>query len=160
MRQSITRKRSKLPTCEQCGGPLETAATAHNPSATIAANSLARCPSCLILFVIGADLQPSPDLSCDEAAFTAAMNADPKIKKWAEKTLETFRIRQAAEIKAECVAARAWLIGLGGSNLKDDLAALDAYVAGFDEKGFTRVPDAVRRRASNLLHQLSWGTRH
>jgi hypothetical protein len=71
-----------------------------------------------------------------------------------------LRSRRAAEIKPECVAARAWLIGLGGSDLADDLAALDAYVACFDEKGFTSVTDAVRRRASNILHLMSWGTRH
>jgi hypothetical protein len=79
MRQSITRKPSKPPTCNVCGEPLETAATIQNPSAMIRANNLARCPSCMILSVVG-DLQPSPDLLGDEAAFNAAMNANPEIK--------------------------------------------------------------------------------
>lgn len=160
MRQSITPKPANPPVCDHCGESLETAATAQNPSATVKANNLARCPSCLILFVIGSDLQPLSLLSDSGAAFEAAMNADPDIKEWAEKTLETLRIRRAAEIKAECVVARAWLIGLGGSDLANDLAALDAYVAGFDKNGFTNVTDAVRRRASGILHQMSWGTRH
>src|ERR1700730_14013180 len=99
MRKPITRRRSKPPTCELCGAPLETAATAQNPSATIRANSLARCPSCMVLFVIGADLRPSPDLSDDEAAFDAAMNANQEVKEWAVKTLELSRIRMATEFK-------------------------------------------------------------
>jgi hypothetical protein len=78
-------------TCDLCDGPLETAATAQNPSATIRANSLVRCPSCLILFVIGADLQPSEDLTFDDTAFNAAMNADPEIRKWAIGTIEAAR---------------------------------------------------------------------
>jgi hypothetical protein len=31
----------------------------------------------MVLYVIGADLRPSPDLSDDDAAFDAAMNANP-----------------------------------------------------------------------------------
>ena len=54
MRKPITQRRTKPPTCKWCDEPLETAATAQNPSATIRANSLARCPSCMVLFVIGA----------------------------------------------------------------------------------------------------------
>jgi hypothetical protein len=143
-----------------CGEALETAATAQNPSAMIRANNLARCPSCMILSVIGDDLQPSPDLSCDEAAFNAAMNANPEITEWALKTLETARIRNATGIKVECVAAREWLKALGGPDLVDDLATLVAYASSFDEKGFTNATHAVRLRASSILHQMSWGTRH
>ena len=80
MRKSITRRCTKPPTCQLCGDLLETAATAQNPSATIRANSLTRCPSCVVLFVVGANMRPSPDLSDDEAAFDAAMNADPEVK--------------------------------------------------------------------------------
>jgi hypothetical protein len=160
MRQSITRKRSKPPTCDVCGEPLETAATAQSPSAMIRANSLARCPSCMILFVIGADLQPSPDLSCDEAAFNAAMNANPEVKEWAMKTIEIARIRGVAEIKAECVVAREWLIACSDPNLIDDLATLDAYAAGFDENGITSAPSAIRLRASSILAQMRRQTKH
>ena len=77
MRKPITWRRTKPLTCKWCDEPLETAATAQNPSAAIRANSLARCPSCMVLYVIGADLRPSPDLSDDDAAFDAAMNANP-----------------------------------------------------------------------------------
>ena len=95
MRKPITRRRTKVPTCQLCGEPLETAATAQNPSATVTASSLARCPSCMVLFVIGPDGRSiSPNLSDDETAFNAAMNANPEeVKEWAIKTLETVRIR-------------------------------------------------------------------
>jgi hypothetical protein len=160
MRKPMTRKRSKPPTCPLCREPLETVATAQNPSATIGANSLARCPSCMVLFVIGADLRPSPDLSDDAAAFDAAMNADPEVKEWAMKTLETARIRAVAGIRAECIVAREWLIARGGPDLVDDLATLDAYAAGFDEKGFTSATSAIRLRASSILAQMRRQTRH
>ena len=160
MRKPITRKRSKPPTCQLCGEPLETAATAQNPSATIRANSLTRCPSCMVLCVIGADLRPLPDLSDDEAAFDAAMNANSEVKEWAMKTLETARIRAVAEIKAECVVAREWLVARGNPGLVDDLATLDAYVAGFDEKGITSATSAIRGRASSILAQMRRQTRH
>jgi hypothetical protein len=101
----------------------------------IRANNFARCPCCMVLSVIGDDLQPSPDLSCDEAAFNAAMNANPEITEWALRTLETARIRNATGIKAECVAAREWLKALGGPDLVFDLATLDAHTSSFDEKG-------------------------
>lgn len=160
MRKPITRRRTKPPTCLLCDEPLETAAMARNPSATIRANSLARCPSCMVLFVIGADLRPSPDLSDDEVAFDAAMNANPVVKEWAMKTLETARIRAVAEIKAECVVAREWLIARGDPDLVDDLATLDAYAAGFDEKGITSATSAIRLRASGILAQMRRQTRH
>ena len=155
----ITRKRSTPPKCESCGSPLETAATTQNPSATIMANSLARCPSCLVLFMIGGDLLPSPDLSEDEDAFNAAMNANPEIKEWATNTLEASRIRSVNGIKADCAVAREWLIACGGPDLADDLATLDAYAAGFGEKGFTTAPDAIRRRASKILTDALFHTK-
>jgi len=161
MRKPITRRSTKPSTCLLCGEPLETAATTQNPSATITANSLARCPSCLLLFVIGADLRPAPPaLSDDGAAFDAAMNANPEVKEWAIKTRETARIRDVAEIKAECVAAREWLIARGDPDLGDDLATLDAYVAGFDKKGIISASRAVRSRASSILAQMRRQTRH
>jgi hypothetical protein len=160
MRKPITRRRTKSPLCELCNEPLETAATAQNPSATITANNLVRCSSCMVLFVIGADLQTSHDLSNDEAAFNAAMNASPEIKEWATKTLETARIRAVAEIKAECVVARERLIARGDPDLIDDLATLDAYVAGFGENGITSATPAIRYRASSILAQMRRQTRH
>jgi hypothetical protein len=160
MRKPITRRRAKSPLCELCYEPLETVATGQNLSATITANSLARCSSCMVLFVIGADLQTSHDLSNDEAAFNAAMNASPEIKEWAMKTLETARIRAVAEIKAECVVARERLIARGDPDLMDDLATLDAYVAGFNEKGVTSAPDSIRFRASSILSQMRRLTMH
>jgi hypothetical protein len=155
----ITRKRGTPPMCESCGNPLETAATTQNPSATIMPYSLARCPSCLVLFMIGGDLLPSPDLSEDEGAFNAAMNANPEIKQWAASTLEASRIRSVNEIKAEWVVAREWLTARGGPDLADDLATLDAYAAGFGEKGFTTAPDAIRRRASKILTDMIFHTK-
>jgi uncharacterized protein with PIN domain len=80
MRQSIIPKLSNPPVCEHCSESLETAATAQNPSATIRENSLARCPSCPVLVWVGADLRPSPEHLDDEAAFDAAINANPVIK--------------------------------------------------------------------------------
>jgi len=114
----------------------------------------------MVLFVIGADLRRSEDLSCDEAAFNAAMNASPEIEKWAMKTLETARIRAVAEIKAECVVARDRLIARGDPDLVDDLATLDAYVAGFNEKGITRATPAIRYRAFSILAQIRRQTMH
>jgi hypothetical protein len=160
MGKPITQRCAKPPTCQLCGEPLETAATAQNPSATIRANSLAHCSSCMVLFVIGVDLRPSPDLSDDEAAFDSAMNADSEVKEWAIKPLETARIRAVAEIKAECVVAREWLIARGDPDLVNDLAALDAYAAGFDEKGITSATSAIRHRASSILGQMRCQTRH
>jgi hypothetical protein len=160
MREPTTRKRTKSPLCELCHEPLETATTAQNPSATITANSLARCSACMVLFVIGADLWTSHDLSNDEAAFNAAMNASPEIQEWAKKTLETARIRAVAEIKAECVVARERLIARGDPDLVEDLATLDAYVVGFNEKGITSAPDAIRFRASSILSQTRRLTVH
>ena len=119
-----------------------------------------RCPTCMVLFVIGADLQPQPDHMLDEALFNAAINANQEIKEWTLQTLEILRVRGAAERKAECAVAREWLIACGGSNLVDDLATLDAYSSSFDEKGFTNATHTVRLRASSILHQMSWGTRH
>jgi hypothetical protein len=104
----------------------------------------------MVLFVIAADLRPSPDLSDDEAAFDAAMNANPEVKEWAMKTLETARIRPVAEIKAECVVAREWLIARGDPDFVDDLATLEAYAAGFDEKGITSA--AARHTPPRLQH--------
>ena len=161
MRKSITRTRSKPSSCELCGTPLETAATAQNPSATITANSLARCPSCMVLFVIGADRRPiPPHFSDDEDAFDAAMNANPQVKEWAINTLGTAGIRAVAEIKAECVVARERLIVRGDPDLVDDLATLEAYVAGFNEKGITSATPAVRFRASSILAQMRRQTTH
>jgi hypothetical protein len=114
----------------------------------------------MVLSVIGADLRPSPDLSDDEAALDAAMNANPEVKEWVMKTLETARIRAVAEIKAECVVAREWLVARGNPGLVDDLATLDAYVAGFDEKGITSATSAIRLRASSILAQMRRQTRH
>jgi len=146
--------------CELCYEPLERAATAQNPSATITANSLARCSSCMVLFVIGVDLQTSHDLSNDETAFNAAMNVSPEIKEWATKTLETARIRAVAEIKAECVVARERLIARGDPDLVEDLATLDAYVAGFGDNGVTSATPAIRYRASSILAQMRRQTTH
>jgi hypothetical protein len=160
MRKPITRRHTKPPMCELCYEPLETAATAQNPSATITANSLARCSSCMVLFVIGADLQTSHDLSHDETAFNAAMNASPEIKEWATKTLETARIRAVAEIKAECAVARERLIVRGDPDLVDDLATLDAYVAGLGDNGITSATPAIRYRASSILAQMRRQTTH
>jgi hypothetical protein len=114
----------------------------------------------MVLFVIGADLRPSPDLSHDEAAFDAAMNANPEVKRWALKTLETARIRAVTEIKAECVVVREMLVARGDPDLADDLATLDTYAAGFDEKGVTSAPSAIRRRAASILVQTLNQTRH
>ena len=83
MRRSFTRQVSQTADLPLCGDLLGTAATAQNPSVTIRANSLTRCPSCMVLFVVRANMRPSPDLSDDEAAFDAAMNADPEVKEWA-----------------------------------------------------------------------------
>jgi hypothetical protein len=74
--------------------------------------------------VIGGDMQPSDDLSFDEAAFNAAMNSSTEVKEWALKTLEAGRIRAANETKAECVATREWLVTRGDHNVADDLAIL------------------------------------
>jgi len=161
MRKPTTRRRAKPPTCQLCGELLETAATAQNPLATITAKCLARCPSCMILFVIDADRRSiSPEFSEDEDEFDTAMNANPEVKEWAMKTLETSRIRAVAEIKAECVVARERLIARGDPDLVDDLATLDAYAAGFDEKGITSATPAVRRRASSILAQMRRQTLH
>ena len=103
---------------------------------------------------------PSEDLSFDEAAFDAAMNANPEVKEWATRTLETARIRAVAEIKAECIVARERLIARGNLDLVEDLATLDAYVAGFNEKGITSAPDAIRFRASSILSQMRKLTMH
>jgi hypothetical protein len=114
----------------------------------------------LVLFVIGPDLRPSPDLSDDETTFDAAMNANPEVKEWATKTLESARIRAVTEIKVECVVAREWLIARGDPDLVDDLATLDAYAAGFDEKGITSATSTIRLRASCILGQMRRQTRH
>jgi hypothetical protein len=138
--------------CEFCFGPLETAATPQNPSATITASSLARCASCMNLFMISADLRAhEPD---DDAEFNEAMNASPEIKEWAIQTLETARIRAVAEIKAECVVARDRLIARGDPDLIDDLATLDAYAGGFNEKGISSATCAIRFRASSILARV------
>jgi hypothetical protein len=160
MRRSFTRRYTKPPTCPLCGDLLGTAATAQNPSVTIRANSLTRCPSCMVLFVVRANMRPSSDLSDDEAAFDAAMNADPEVKEWAVKTLETARICRVSEIKAECVVAREWLVERGAPDLVEDLATLDAYVAGFDEMVITSAPAATRLRAVGILDQMHRQTRH
>jgi hypothetical protein len=152
MRKSVTRRLTKSPMCEYCFGPLETAATPQNPSATITAKSLARCASCINLFMIGADLRAH--VLDDEAELNEAMNASPDIKEWAILTLETARIRAVAEIKAECVVARDRLIARGDPDLIDDLATLDAYVAGFSEKGITSATCAIRFRASSILARV------
>ena len=106
----ITRKRSTPPKCKSCGSPLETAATTQNPSATIMPLQYARCPSCLVLFIIGGDLLPSPDLSDDEGAFNAAVNANPEIKQWATNTLEASHIRSvnAGHCVAQVPQREAW----------------------------------------------------
>jgi hypothetical protein len=150
----MSRKRSTPPLCDRCGVPLETAATAQNPSAAITANSLARCPTCLVLFVVGVDLQPVPDSRLDPDSFDAAMNANAEIKAWTLQTLETLRIRTAADIKAQCVLARERLIARSGPKLVDDLAALDTYADSFDAKGFTHSSHVIRRRACSILGQM------
>lgn len=76
------------------------------------------------------------------------------------KTLVASRIRPAAEIKAECVVAREWLIARGSPGLLDDLATLDAWAVSFDEKGFTSAPSAIRYIGSGILMQMRSQTRH
>lgn len=76
------------------------------------------------------------------------------------KTLDTARIRRVSEIKAECVVAREWLVERGAPDLVEDLAMLDAYVAGFDEMGITSAPAATRLRAVSILDQMRRQARH
>jgi hypothetical protein len=76
------------------------------------------------------------------------------------KTLEAVRLRQVAEVRAECVVAREWLIARRDPDLVDDLATLDAYAASFDAKGITSASLAVRARASSILAQMHRQTRH
>jgi hypothetical protein len=154
MKQPIIRIRSKTPACNLCGEQLETAITAQNPRPVIRENSLARCPSCLILVWIGADLQSSPGQLGDEAWFDAAIRASPEFKEWALGTPETVRLRAATEIKADCAAAREWLIERNSADLLDDLATLDTWAASFDEKGFTSASSAVRTIGSGILVQM------
>ena len=71
-----------------------------------------------------------------------------------------FVASASTAVKVECVVAREWLIARGDPDLVDDLATLDAYAAGFDEKGITSAPDAIRRRAASILAQMRRQTRH
>jgi hypothetical protein len=87
-------------------------------------------------------------------AFDAAMNADPEVRAWALKTLESARIRRATEFKAECAAAREWLIERSYPDVEDDLAVLDAYVAGFDATGRTSASADIRFKASGILAEM------
>jgi hypothetical protein len=74
--------------------------------------------------------------------------------------LEAARIRAVAEIKAECAVAREWLIARGDPDVVGDLAAQDAYAAGFDEKGITGATSTIRHRAFRILVRVHCQTRH
>lgn len=137
------------PECLFCFGPLETARTTKNPGALISPDSLARCPVCIALFMIGPGLEPyRPD---DETPFQAAMTADPEVGEWVINTLQQERLREAEGIKAECLVARRWLMWRRGPRLSEDLATLDAYSSGFDDEGFTHSPESVRAHANRIL---------
>jgi hypothetical protein len=96
----------------------------------------------------------------DEDTFNVAMSSSPEMRTWVEQTLTTLRLRNAAERIAECVAARVWVVKQGGPHVAGDLATLDAYAASFDEKGFTNLAHDLRRRAFDILHEMTYGTRH
>lgn len=108
--------------------------------------------------MIGTDLRA--DLSCDEAAFNDALNANPEVREWARRTTETARIRAVAEIRAESVVRREWLTERAGPDVADDVATLNAYAAGYDAKGFTSALGDIRLRASATLAQMLRQTRH
>jgi hypothetical protein len=160
MGHSIVRKRSKPPTCDLCSETLETAATAQNPSAKLQPYTLARCPKCLILCILDETLRPCGDEVIDEDTFDAAMNSSSEMRTWVEQTATTLRLRNAAERIAECANAREWVVKQGGPHVAGDLATLDAYAASFDEKGFTNSAHDLRRRAIDILHEMTHGTRH
>jgi len=52
-----------------------------------------------------------------------------------DKDLGNGAHSRGCEIKAECVVARELLVARGDPDLIDDVATLDAYAAGFNEKG-------------------------
>ncbi len=153
MRQQISRKRPKPPTCDLCSETLETAATPRNPSAELRPHTLARCPNCLILCVLDETLQPCGDEVLDEDTFDAATNSSAEMRTWVDQTLTTHRLQGAAEVTADCTAARAWVAAREGGHIADT-ATLGRFARSFDPKSSYNIASRpIQDRARWLLDQ-------
>jgi hypothetical protein len=91
------------------GNPRNTENTA-NPKAKLQPYTLAACRRCLTLEMLDQTLRPTlGDMLLDEDTWNTATNSSPEMKAWVDGIQTTARLQGAAEITADCTAARAWV---------------------------------------------------
>ena len=95
--------------CPHCKATLETPKTPQNPKAKLQPYTLAGCRRCLTLEMLDPTLRPTlGDMLLDEDTWNTATNSSPEMKAWVDEIQTTARLQAAAEISADCTAARAW----------------------------------------------------
>ncbi|MEA2737301.1 MAG: hypothetical protein QOH05_608 [Acetobacteraceae bacterium] len=96
--------------CPHCKATLVTPKTPQNPKAKLQSYTLAACRRCLTLEMLDQTLRPTlGDMLLDEDTWNTATNSSPEMKAWVDGIQTTARLQGAAEITADCTAARAWV---------------------------------------------------
>jgi hypothetical protein len=139
--------------CPNCQAILTTPATPQNPTAKLQAYTLAGCRRCLTFEMLDLTLRPTLDALLDEDTWNTATNSSPEMKSWVEEIQTTARLRAAAEITADCAAARAWVAAREGGHIAD-IATLGRFRRSFDPKtGYNIASRPIQDRARWLLDQ-------
>jgi hypothetical protein len=140
--------------CPHCKATLVTPKTPQNPKAKLQSYTLAACRRCLTLEMLDQTLRPTlGDMLLDEDTWNTATNSSPEMKAWVDGIQTTARLQGAAEITADCTAARAWVAAREGGHIADT-ATLGRFARSFDPKtGYNTASQPIQDRARWLLEQ-------
>jgi hypothetical protein len=150
----MTGRRCAPRRCPYCKATLETPKTPQNPKGKLQPYTLAGCPHHLSLQVLDATLRPTlSDMLTDEETWNTMVNSSPEMKAWVDARLTKARLQGAAEVIADCTAARAWVAAREGGHIADT-ATLGRFARSFDPKtGYNTASQPIQDRARWLLHQ-------
>jgi hypothetical protein len=140
--------------CPHCKAILTTPKTPQNPKGELQPYTLAGCPHHLSLQVLDATLRPTlTDMLTDEETWNTMVNSSPEMKAWVDGRLTKARLQGAAEVIADCTAARAWIAAREGGHIADT-ATLGRFARSFDPKtGYNTASQPIQDRARWLLDQ-------
>jgi hypothetical protein len=150
----MTGRRCPPRRCPHCKATLVTAKTPQNPKAKLQPYTLAGCRRCLTLEMLDPTLRPTlGDTLLDEDTWNTATNSSPEMKAWVDEIQTAARLQAAAEITADCTAARTWAATRAGRH-PSDTATLGRFARSFDPKtGYNIAPRPIQDRARWLLDQ-------
>jgi hypothetical protein len=133
---------------------LVTPKTPQNPKAKLQPYTLAACRRCLKLEMLDPTLRPTlGDMLLDVDTWKTATNSRPEMKAWVDEIQTTARLQGAAEITADCIAARAWVVAREGGHIADT-ATLGRFARIFDPKtDYNTASQPIQDRARWLLDQ-------